>query len=127
MANHIIDHIEYIIHILTKIVHYLFHLDLPDKYEQDNLARHLEKLQSFSERMEQLFLNNADTSSVKWIEIEAYGAKNAVYIYAEPTDGSSLLASEFFNQTQIVVLTSATLSMRNSFSFIEKRLGLLEH
>jgi len=126
MAERIIDHMEDLIHILSKIEHYLFHLDLPDKYEQDNLARHLEKLQSFSERMEQLFLNNADTSSVKWIEIEAYGAKNAVYIYAEPTDVSSLLASEFFNQKQSVVLTSATLTMRNSFSFIEKRLGLLE-
>src|SRR5690625_3405247 len=119
MAGRIIHHMEDLIHFLIKIEHDLSQLDLPDKYEQDNLARHLEKLQSFVERMEQLFLNNADTSTVKWIEIEAYGAKNAVYIYAEPTDVSSLLANDFFDKMQSVVLTSATLTMRNSFSFIE--------
>jgi len=127
MAGRIIHHMEDLIHFLIKIEHDLSQLDLPDKYEQDNLARHLEKLQSFVERMEQLFLNNADTSTVKWIEIEAYGAKNAVYIYAEPTDVSSLLANDFFDKMQSVVLTSATLTMRNSFSFIEKRLGLVEN
>src|SRR5699024_6950569 len=49
---------------------------------------------------------------------------NAVYLYSEPTDVSKLLSTDFFDNKKSVILTSATLTMRNSFSFIEKRLGI---
>src|SRR5690625_943791 len=58
------------------------------------------------------------------MEIEAYGAKNSVYIYSEPIDVAQLLQEEFFSKKQSIILTSATLTIRNSFTFIKNRLGL---
>src|SRR5690606_4826335 len=80
--------------------------------------------QSYIDSLEQLFLLENDAEFVKWIEIEAYGAKNAVYLYCEPVDISNVLKESFFDVKESVVLTSATLTMKNSFTFIQKRLGI---
>ncbi|MFD1360538.1 ATP-dependent DNA helicase DinG [Lentibacillus salinarum] len=87
------------------------------------LPKHTEALQSIIDRLEKLFLL-PDDYTVKWMEIEAYGAKNAVYLYSESTDISTLLADDFFSQKKSIILTSATLSIRNSFSYSQKKLGL---
>lgn len=99
--------------------------DTLQQTEKDMIRRNMEILQTFIDQLERLFLLEEDgTKEVKWIEMEAYGAKNAVYLYNEPTDISGLLAADFFAVKESVVLTSATLTMRNSFSFIQDRLGL---
>lgn len=78
------------------------------------------------DQLEQLFLLQDRENDVKWMEIEAYGAKNAVYLYQEPIDMASSLANDFFAKKHSVILTSATLTMKQSFSFIKDRLGLTE-
>src|SRR5699024_2309134 len=88
------------------------------------LFNYVEELQGFIDSLEHLFILEDTIEYVKWIEIEADGAKNAAYLYSEPTDISNILYSDFFEVKESVILTSATLTMRNSFSFIENRLGI---
>src|SRR5699024_1523088 len=61
---------------------------------------------------------------INWIEVDGHGTKNDLFIYSEPMDISNLLATDFFKKKKSVILTSATLTMRNSFTFIQGRLGL---
>lgn len=83
-----------------------------------------EQLQIYIDQLEQLFLVEDGMKQVKWMEIEANGAKNAVYLYSEPTDVSTILAEDFFTAKHSVILTSATLTMGKSFQFIIDRLGM---
>ncbi|MFS0672651.1 ATP-dependent DNA helicase DinG [Ornithinibacillus sp. 179-J 7C1 HS] len=119
MASRFIFYIRDVIHLLA-----LTSQDLNDKEAKDDTEHRIELLQSFIDGIEQLFLIDNDSLEVKWIEIEAYGAKNAVYLYSEPVNISSVLQEKFFDVKESVILTSATLTMKNSFNFIQKRLGI---
>ncbi|WP_236686930.1 ATP-dependent DNA helicase DinG [Ornithinibacillus contaminans] len=119
MASRMIYYLRDLIHLLTGLESVV-----TNKENLDSVQQKIEVLQSFIDGLEQLFLLDNDTTDVKWIEIEAYGAKNAVYLYSEPVSIASILSEGFFNQKESVVLTSATLTMKNSFTFIQKRLGL---
>lgn len=120
MVTRLTFYLRDLIHLLSSLKRQLI---TTDNDYLDDLTKHTESLQSIIDRLEQLFLMD-DEYTVKWIEIEAYGAKNAVYLYSEPTEISALLANDFFQQKESVILTSATLSIRNSFSYSQKRLGL---
>jgi ATP-dependent DNA helicase DinG len=119
MATRLIFYIRDLIHLLT-----LLSEKLTDKEAKDETVRRIEILQSFIDALELLFLINNEEKDVKWIEIEAYGAKNAVYLYCEPVNVSSILQESFFDVKESVILTSATLTMKNSFHFIQKRVGI---
>lgn len=92
--------------------------------DKEKLLASAERLQVFIDQLEQFFLVEDSVQEVKWMEIEAYGAKNAVYLYSEPTDIANLLTDLFFSVKESIVLTSATLTMENSFQYIMERLGL---
>ncbi|NEU31189.1 ATP-dependent DNA helicase DinG [bacterium LRH843] len=83
---------------------------------------------TFAEQEQHLYglLLEYDPNMVYWIEVEPKGAKNATYIYSKPIDVSELLADQFFTKKKSVILTSATLSVNNTFSYQEKRLGLTD-
>ncbi|WLV25946.1 ATP-dependent DNA helicase DinG [Aciduricibacillus chroicocephali] len=83
------------------------------------------QLSEFISALKLLFFKQ-DGLNVKWAEIEAKGAKNAVYLYSEPATVAEPLEEMFFSRKECVVLTSATLTMNGSFNFIQKRLGLQE-
>lgn len=117
-------YIRDLIHILTLFDQSFEMEGNSTKFDRDDLQQKIQTLQSFIDHLEQLFLMDHEIEQVKWIEAEAYGAKNAVYLYSEPADISTLLTNDLFNQKQSVILTSATLTMRDSFTFIQKRLGL---
>ncbi|MFS0656557.1 ATP-dependent DNA helicase DinG [Bacillus sp. 179-C3.3 HS] len=59
-----------------------------------------------------------------WIEIDAKGAKNAVFMYAQPLDTGELLADRFFMNKKSVVLTSGTLTVHSRFDYCLERFGL---
>lgn len=109
-----------LIHMLSIMKQSLEH----DAFTCEDINDHIQTLQTFIDGIEQFFLINEPYPQVKWIEIEAYGAKNAVYLYREPLDVSTLLMPYFFNEKQSVILTSATLTMRDSFSYMAKQFGL---
>lgn len=71
-------------------------------------------------------LRNHQENNVYWIEVDAKSARNAAFVYSQPIEISDRLAKEFFNQLNSAILTSATLSVNDSFSFLKNRLGLNE-
>ncbi|WLR53065.1 ATP-dependent DNA helicase DinG [Bacillus tianshenii] len=81
------------------------------------------QLDTMKMQVECLLLEKRE-NDVTWIEADANGALNATYLYSQPVEVSDLLADEFFAKKKSTVLTSATLAVNQSFSFIEKRLGL---
>ncbi|MEC0280138.1 MULTISPECIES: ATP-dependent DNA helicase DinG [Bacillus] len=89
----------------------------------DEYNRSMNDLGEYCQTLNQLFFGSDDNEAV-WIEIDAKGAKNAVAIYAQPLEPGELLADQFFARKNSVVLTSATLTIENSFHFIIERLGL---
>ncbi|SDJ67876.1 ATP-dependent DNA helicase DinG [Sediminibacillus albus] len=92
---------------------------------QEELQNNIDSLQKVIDDLEHFFLSD-DEKQVKWVEIEAYGAKNAVYLYSEPVEVSHVLFEGLFQKKDSIILTSATLSMKKSFQFIRERLGLPE-
>ncbi|KGX92137.1 DnaQ family exonuclease/DinG family helicase [Pontibacillus halophilus JSM 076056 = DSM 19796] len=91
----------------------------------DDLSMYMDRMESVIDSIDQLLLEDHE-HQVKWIEIEAHGAKNAVYLNSEPIEVASLLKDALFDKKESIVLTSATLTMKQSFSYIQKRLGLEE-
>ncbi|WP_096200904.1 ATP-dependent DNA helicase DinG [Bacillus sp. FJAT-45350] len=75
------------------------------------------------DKLEQLLLEH-DPESVYWVEVDSKGARNATYLYSKPVDVSEILADQFFSNKKSVVLTSATLTIKGSFSYLIDRLGL---
>src|SRR5690625_6109770 len=79
-----------------------------DKYDKNDLKGHMQALQTIIDHLEQFFLLDDSVNHVKWIEAEAYGSRNAVYLYSEPAEVATLLAKDFFDKKQSIILTSAT-------------------
>lgn len=61
---------------------------------------------------------------VRWIEADLRAMQNSTTIYARPVHVAEYLAESFFSQKRSVVVTSATLSVNQSFDFIKKELGI---
>ncbi|RYG73589.1 ATP-dependent helicase DinG [Lentibacillus lipolyticus] len=121
MAARLTYYVRDLIHLLSPITK----LETLDPASLEELKKNMEDLQTIIDRLEHLFLTSK-SKEVKWIEIEAYGAKNAVYLYSEPVAIGPLLGNDFFREKDSIILTSATLTMGNSFTFMQKRLGLPE-
>ncbi|WP_102027222.1 ATP-dependent DNA helicase DinG [Salirhabdus sp. Marseille-P4669] len=89
----------------------------------DKWKYHLESIHELKQKLH-LFLRDEESAFVKWIEIEAQGAKNAVYLYCEPYEIGSALAEKFYHIKKSIILTSATLTMKNSFRYMLQKNGL---
>ncbi|MFT4413063.1 ATP-dependent DNA helicase DinG [Fredinandcohnia humi] len=83
----------------------------------DLLAEKLDKIEDF-------LLSKAE--HIKWIEIETRGPVNSATLYAEPTDISDYLADHFFTNKKSVIMTSATLTVDQSFQYSIERNGLID-
>jgi len=66
-------------------------------------------------------LESEDTNYVYWMERRG---RSGVFLQATPIDVAPILAEKLFEKVDSAVLTSATLAVAGSFSFVEKRLGL---
>lgn len=61
---------------------------------------------------------------VKWVETDLRVPQNATEIFAMPVTVSETLSKKFFSLKKSVVLTSATLTVNHSFSYMIDALGL---
>ncbi|WP_368651936.1 ATP-dependent DNA helicase DinG [Ornithinibacillus sp. 4-3] len=73
-----------------------------------------------------LLIMKEDSEQIRWIEVAAHGAKNAVFLYREPKNIAPVINEKLFEGKKSIVLTSATLTTSDSFSFIKQRLGISE-
>ncbi|WLD91796.1 ATP-dependent DNA helicase DinG [Alkalihalobacillus sp. AL-G] len=69
---------------------------------------------------------STNDDEVCWIETDAGGARNAASIYNQPIDISKRLTKDFFAKKRSIILTSATLTIRNRFDYVRSRLGIEE-
>lgn len=123
------DRLQRVLHLYRKLVQHLTTLTPSQAVHhpeifQDDVDRHIQTLEKLRETLNTYFLSE-DPTLVKWLEIEQNGALNAVYLYSEPVDIANRLADDFFKQKDSVILTSATLTVRQSFKNIQERLGIL--
>ncbi|WP_462412008.1 ATP-dependent DNA helicase DinG [Neobacillus sp. Marseille-QA0830] len=65
-----------------------------------------------------------DTNNVKWIEIDFRSPQNVTAFMAQPASVAATLHEKFFSVKQGVVITSATLTVNQSFDYIMKEIGL---
>lgn len=124
MVSRLILYLNKLVSILRNIEDYLTHHNGPTTFIQDDLIAHMKVLQSFKEDLNTIFINDNALNLVNWIEVDVRGSKNDIFLYSEPVEVSKLLTEDFFNNKKSVILTSATLTMRSSFSFMKNRLGL---
>src|SRR5699024_6826408 len=69
-------------------------------------------------------LKEDHTKSVTWLEIEQYGAENAVFIRNEPFSIHQELSDYLIHKKKSIIFISATLTMNQSFTYIRNKLGL---
>lgn len=121
-----------VIFCIRDLIHLLFavrdamELSEPGADENDAVRMSIEQLQDHIDQLEQFFLIE-EKDQVKWIEIESKGARNAVYLFSEPVSVVEQLKECFFSVKESVILTSATLTMNESFRFMREKLGLDEN
>ncbi|MBP1933405.1 ATP-dependent DNA helicase DinG [Ammoniphilus resinae] len=73
--------------------------------------------------LQQLLLEQK-VDCIYWMELDTRSNRKAVRINMVPMDVGPLLQEQFFTKKESVVLTSATLSVNQSFSYVIKRMGL---
>ncbi len=77
----------------------------------------------YAEMIHELILEQHD-DGVYWMETDGNRSRNGIHLYQVPVDVSVLLREEFFEKKESVVLTSATISVNQSFEYPLSRLGL---
>ena len=83
----------------------------------------LRDIQGQKNLLRQLLLEQ-NMERIYWMELDARSTRKAVRINMVPMDVAPLLQEHFFAKKESVVLTSATLSVNQSFSYVVKRMGL---
>jgi ATP-dependent DNA helicase DinG len=90
-----------------------------------DVAGLLNDLQSAVERLHFLLVQTGD-DYVFWMELDARTSRRHVYLSAVPLQVAGTLVQQLFADKRSVILTSATLTVKNSFSYIMERLGLAQ-
>lgn len=91
----------------------------------DEVLALLKDLEELTTNLQEMVL--LETGYTRWIEIDLRSVQNVTTIYAQPISIADDLANLFFNTKKGVVITSATLTVNQSFDFIIKELGLDPH
>ncbi|PLR82676.1 MULTISPECIES: ATP-dependent DNA helicase DinG [Bacillus] len=94
-----------------------------DKAFLDELASLLGDFREVRENVKSLFLHRQNRY-VTWIEVDLRAAQNATAVYGQPVDISNYLQEYYFSVKKSAVLTSATLTVKQSFDYMMKELGL---
>jgi ATP-dependent DNA helicase DinG len=89
----------------------------------EEVVQVMSDLESIRTTTKALFIDDG-SSYVRWIEADIRAMQNSTTIFARPVHVADYLADQFFNKKRSVAITSATLSVNNSFEFIKKELGL---
>lgn len=79
--------------------------------------------QQVTENMVRIFLRPCE-GDVIWLEGDERALPNSIAIQAQPVGVGDELANRLFSAKKSVILTSATMCVENSFSFIKSDLGL---
>jgi len=128
MANRVSFLLTDIVKIMNNSLHvHMKELDLSIKNKiilEDYKAMIL-RISEYKDKLNAILFSQSD-STVSWIEIDSKGAKNAASIYSQPLNISEFLADHFFANKKSAILTSATLAVKHSFSYMTDAVGLTD-
>jgi ATP-dependent DNA helicase DinG len=95
-------------------------------YEQKNILEELNifllEIGDLRDSIREIMLKESDF--VRWVEIDTRSTQNVTTIFAEPDSVAKKLKTEFFQMKKGIVITSATLTVNESYDFVMKELGL---
>ncbi|NRG43198.1 ATP-dependent DNA helicase DinG [Bacillus sp. CRN 9] len=91
----------------------------------EELTSSVEDLKLVMDSVKALFMTSPH-EQVTWIEIDLRAMQNVTTVYSEPLNVASLLSERFFDRKRSIVLASATMTIKGSFSYMLKELGLKE-
>lgn len=89
----------------------------------EELSSLLQELNEVTAIVKNIFLQSSP-DFVKWIEMDIRSLQNSTTVYAQPVTVAEFLQKNFFSKKDSVVITSATLSVKNSFNYMMEELGL---
>lgn len=108
---------------LQLIEHVADQISSIQKLNLEEIATTLDEMENIQMAIKHLFIaNEADT--VTWIEMDKRSKQQSIFIIGEPVVVAPFLKERFFSHKKSVVLTSATLTVKNSFSYMIDKLGL---
>lgn len=90
---------------------------------QKDIRHYIDTFEDYVESLESFFTTEDHLKEVQWIEIEK---NERVYLYQKPIHVGNYLQKNYFSKKDSVILTSATLTMRDSFSYMFNKLGLMK-
>jgi len=98
-------------------------VESPVAGEMAQLAAYRDRLMRLGNVLAEGTSEELDPDTVRWIEIDAYKA-DIVRIARCPLEVGEALAEWVYGKLHTVVMTSATLTVRQSFDFLSSRIGL---
>ncbi|MCH1624716.1 ATP-dependent DNA helicase DinG [Fredinandcohnia quinoae] len=72
------------------------------------------------------FLLDNQKKYISWIELDPKGPLNSANLYREPIEIADRLADTFYQNKKSVILTSATLTIDNTFEYVIEKNGLTD-
>lgn len=88
----------------------------------EELISYLNELEEIRSSLRTFIFEDSDL--VKWLEVDLRAPQNATTFHAQPYAIGENLAKRFFSNKKSVILTSATLTVKNSFAYLFKGLGM---
>lgn len=94
----------------------------PIRSYQTNIRGLLEEMKQTAEAIH-LLLAEERPDLVKWMEIESRTSRKHLFLFSSPLDIAEAMKDHLFEKKRSVILTSATLTVKNSFDYLVDRLG----
>lgn len=94
--------------------------------------RLLSDLSSFQKELEELkdklknIILSPPSEFAAWMEVDFRSLQNATKVFSQPVSTAKTMQEQFFAKMDSVILTSATLSVKNSFKYMIEALGLTD-
>jgi ATP-dependent DNA helicase DinG len=120
VSNSLNEPLSEIIHNMKKMLDGLMEED--DRFEVSVYIQRLESVRSTLKKI----LEQEEDEFVYWVESEPKRRRPVYRLRAAPVNVGDALNKLIFEETEHVILTSATMTTQGNFNFIKSRLGLKE-
>ncbi|MDF2904481.1 MAG: bifunctional ATP-dependent helicase/DNA polymerase subunit epsilon, partial [Bacillus sp. (in: firmicutes)] len=101
--------------------------DLPLSDDQkaflEEISSVLVELSDLRQNIKDIFLSPKE-NYVRWIEIDLRSVQNSTTVFAHPVNVAQFLQDHFFHKKKSIIVTSATLTVKNSFQYTMNELGI---
>jgi len=126
LAERLSEHLKDLSSSILSQVMYISEHGQPGKTQLFYLSE-IESIAEFfleqSQLLKEYFLRQKDLV-LYWVEWHKNSPSQYVYLYSQPIAGGEELWNRYFSQQKSVVLTSSTLTVKGSFDYMKKKLGL---